>query len=365
MLLQKMLVGQRIKEYFFQERLGSGSFGEVWLVKNTKTGDYAAMKLFDSYNENAISDYESEVNAYKVLSNRPECDPYIVCMYNNGSFDRYYYIVQELMSGDLGDFSKGTKSKYQIQNALSLLLLMYQSAEGLRHIHESGMVHSDIKPWNILYHVPEVNVLDASYFNNPENMRYNICIKYGDPGLACTLPREKGKSHTVSPDGGSFGESQKCIVPGTQRSSHVPDLQGVSTCVFGGTQDYMAPEFYSAGVGKSNYPNTLEAFQANDIWGLGLVFRSIIEGWKRIQGFNFIRNQGEIPPVHFISGDPFLDEAINDIINLGMVVYDYKLRLTAAELVVYINDVLEKALGMVEEDLSSNLAELPLFVENK
>jgi len=48
-----------------------------------------------------------------------------------------------------------------------------------------------------------------------------------------------------------------------------------------------------------------------------------------------------------------------------MVVYDYKLRLTAAELVVYINDVLEKALGMVEEDLSSNLAELPLFVENK
>ena len=342
----KMYVGQSIGEFILRQKLGEGAFGEVWRVTNAKTGDQAAIKLFDSSNIRAQRNYEQEVEAYNVLSNRPGCDPYIVCMFHHGFYNNYYYIVQELMSGDLSNFSgeHGTPN-YQIKDALSMLLLMYQCAEGLRHIHESGMVHSDIKPANILYSIPDETDVNSSYFNDPENMRYNVCIKYGDPGLACSVDKEIHKKHQVKKIDNGLVASEKCVVPGTKRTS-VPSLTETAPCGIGGTPDYMAPEYYYAFHGVVGFPFTLQSFQANDVWGLGVVFRSIIDGWESILGLSRVTTSRQIVPVDFNTGPPALNAAINDIINNMMVVYNYKHRASATEIVIKINDVLEQVLSI-------------------
>ena len=301
--------GKIVGEYRLTDRLGSGAFGEVWKAKNYTTGKLAAVKFFDSDNPRGNQDYLNEVRAYEILSVQPSCDPYIVCMYAHGQADsRYLAIIQELMSGDLTAFTGwDTPRKYLITNPLSILLLMYQCAEGLRHIHESGMVHSDIKPPNILYSVPLGTDRSDRYFNDPQNMRDNVCIKFGDPGLACTYASEKDKRHRVT-IGRNIQPSRKCTL--TPPRTEVPSLVNAQNCGIGGTAEYMSPEYLAVRnkrVSPYQIAGGIIFSQANDIWGLGLVFRSIIDGAESIKFLSYVQRQRDISPVNFNSGNPGLN----------------------------------------------------------
>jgi len=341
-----MYAGKIVGQYRLTDRLGSGNFGEVWKAENYTTGELVAVKFFDSYNSDGYQDYINEVRAYEILSAQPSCDPYIVCMYEHGKVNsRYLAIIQELMSGDLTAFTGWDDPiKYRITNPLSILLLMYQCAEGLRHIHESGMVHSDIKPPNILYSVPLGTDRSDRYFNNPQNMRDNVCIKFGDPGFACTLPSEKDKRHEVR-IGRNIQPSRKCLL--TPPRTKVPNLVNAQNCKIAGTAEYMSPGYLQAARNKRLSPNQKAAgitfTQANDIWGLGLVFRSIIDGVESIKFLSYVQRQRDISPVNFNSGNPGLDRDINYVINNMMVLYDFRARKSAADIVEYLNNAIIKA----------------------
>ncbi len=141
-----MYVGRRVinGQFELQKKLGSGGYGTVWKAKNLlapldapQSEKRVAIKFFER-STRGIDEYHNELEAYKVLSATPLCDPYIVCMFKNGNDIAVGpYIVQELMSGDLKDFTGWPHEEgafggpvkpekfvqYRIRNPLSMLLL--------------------------------------------------------------------------------------------------------------------------------------------------------------------------------------------------------------------------------------------------
>jgi len=318
------MAGTIVGGYRILRELGAGAFGKVYAVEELESGTLLAMKIF-SHTSQGKSDFEHEVNAYNILGVYPSCRKHVVCMYAYGIIPETgdLYIATELMSGDLTRFTgweddEGNvrSANYRLSDPLAILLFMRQALEGLRTIHESGMSHSDIKPPNILYTIPEDVFPSGAYFNDPENIKDKVIFKFGDPGLTCTGSLEK-------------------------RS--VPELMKVQVCTPAGTTLYMAPQYFQLHIQKFYPPlpesQLLQFYQANDIWGLGQVFHAVIDGHGSIQTPDTIYSQADIIPVNFSSGQPVFDSAINKIIN-GMLVYDYGARPSATELYLYLNNFL-------------------------
>ena len=298
--------------------LGEGGFGKVYKVVDSSKCPTYALKQFVSTTDGK-RDYEREVSATKLLSSSPDCYDFIVCIYDYGTIDDGYFIVTELMNGDLSDFTSNS-GKYRITNPISLLLAFLQCLLGLERIHNAGMSHSDLKPANIMYKVSDSTYLSNASFNNPDTLRRHVKFKIGDLGLACTNNENKAM----------FDE-----------------LRRVRMCYPGGTPSYMAPRFLQAF--NNNEPVTdLKFFQANDIWGMGQVFLSMIVGRSRKLDPRHITKQEDIVIPIFSSGNPSwkgYDDAINTVLR-SMLVYDYQQRKPVKKLTSTLNRFLQSNLNI-------------------
>lgn len=350
--------------------LGSGSYGKVYKAYSTIHQKDVSVKFFDKRKPGAREDYNNELNAYKVLSTHPNCDPYIVCVYDHGSTRDSYYIVQELMSGNLTDFTgSGGFPKYQITDPLSVLFIFYQLSEGLRHIHESGMAHRDIKPENLLYKAPEYFKNGRLFFNNPKNIAYEICFKYGDLGLTCTKDLEKLEPHYIKNPNSKY--SRTCT---NKRSNQVPPISEVANCYPQTTLNYSSPEFIRSlnkfrrfyrsltdnrekNRIKLNFQEYLDRYlepeeqdagiwfyQSADIWALGLVFFNFIYGYYSVDPFHEFRNQSEIDNFLRVkrvkSKDPDFNIAINHLLK-SILKYNFQERPRIEEISNYINETIK------------------------
>ncbi len=224
---------------------------------------------------------------------------------------------------------------------------MIQCLEGLRHIHESGMAHSDIKPGNLLYSVSKEIIHPNSFFNKPRNIRDHTCFKFGDPGAVCTTSEQKGKRHFLRKNNLRYAEAKSCGIS-EREGKYTPGLTRVAPCKFSGTPDYIAPEFY-----KKHEPN-IEFYQKNDVWGLGQTFRAVLHGEDKIVfvhgedywhgRYSKITSQLDIVPRTFEGTHPRVDNAINHVINDGMLRYNYKERANASEMLLVLNNAIETSL---------------------
>lgn len=326
-----------------RKKLGEGSYGDVYLALDVSRGELVALKLYKS---SEYKSYKQEKAAYEILSKTPNCDPYVVCMYDSGRFQGKYFISQELMSGDVTDFTGNSNMdkliEYKVTDPLALLLIFLQMAEGMRHIHESGMAHLDVKPQNILYKTSLDPSLYAGFFNNPEIIRGDVCFKFGDPGFACTTMEQMFATHIIEDKEDEINFSSCKRGEEYRRSGKVSSLGDVDLCDFTGTPIFMAPEFYSArlrGMTPRQRAAGIRFYQANDIWSLGLTFRAIIKGRANITNLGYATSQDGIPEMKFNSGNPTLDHKIEHLINNMMIVYDFEGRQSATDIVSYISEV--------------------------
>lgn len=140
--------GMSLNGYHLERFLNAGAFGAVFKAKkNHKT---YAVKLFDISITGGKKDMEDEVKAFNAISKDPQCQQYIVCMYDHFTIsylDLGAVVLEFMDGGDLDDLIEYNRRGV---SSLTLVTIMKDLLTALAFIHSHGMAHQDIKPGNAL-----------------------------------------------------------------------------------------------------------------------------------------------------------------------------------------------------------------------
>ncbi|CAK9256650.1 unnamed protein product [Sphagnum jensenii] len=131
-----------------KECLGIGAFGVVF--KCTFHGKMAAAQIMLTSNIPEVEAVENEVNIRARLQH-----PNVVQFIGYAIKGSQHVIVMELMSKDLRAYLHENVHDGQTIPQLVAIDIMLQLAEAMTYLHESGVMHRDLNPENVLVNVPE------------------------------------------------------------------------------------------------------------------------------------------------------------------------------------------------------------------
>ena len=136
------LVGKELGTYRIEKLLGAGGMGEVYLARDTKLDRMCALKLLPWHflaDADRIARFRREARALSSLNH-----PNLITIYEVGEAHGLHFIATEFVEGET---LSSLRSKLSVKELLSI---MGQVAEALAAAHQSGVVHRDIKPDNVM-----------------------------------------------------------------------------------------------------------------------------------------------------------------------------------------------------------------------
>ena len=183
-------------KYRLLELIGAGGMGAVYLCEHTLMKRLVALKVLpvekldDPQN---LDRFHREARAVAALDH-----PNIVRAYDIDQHEKLHFLVMEYVDGNsLQDII----ARHGPMNPVRAAHYIAQSAVGLQHAHELGMVHRDVKPGNLLLErTGVIKVLDmglARFFNKQQD---SVTEKYDDKcvlGTADYLAPEQAVSSSV------------------------------------------------------------------------------------------------------------------------------------------------------------------------
>ncbi|KAK9467068.1 kinase-like domain-containing protein [Lipomyces arxii] len=128
--------------YIKQQRIGGGSFGNVYRAIDRRTGKAVAIKIIDL--ETADDDVDDIVQEIKILSQMKS--PYVTRYYGSYLNGAKLWIVMEFCGGG----SCADLLKAGVISEDYIAIIMREVLKGLDYLHAEKKIHRDIKAANIL-----------------------------------------------------------------------------------------------------------------------------------------------------------------------------------------------------------------------
>lgn len=144
------------ERYHLLEKIGAGGMGNVFRALDTKLNRVVAIKLMTPHNlsdPDAVARFKREARALAQLAL-----PNVVQAFDTGEDRGRNFLVMEFVQG-IG-LNQLVKDKGPVPPSVAADYI-YQTALGMLHAHERGLIHRDIKPANLLLTGEgEIKILD-------------------------------------------------------------------------------------------------------------------------------------------------------------------------------------------------------------
>jgi serine/threonine protein kinase len=133
---------QRIGPFLIIDHLGSGGYGQIYRGELLNGAEYA-LKVVDSADQVASGFLRHELRMSRGVSPHPN----VVQYHGIGRYKGLECLATDLIEGEnLLDLIE-SRGKIDLPEALSLFRNI---CYGLKHIHDAGIVHRDMKPGNVM-----------------------------------------------------------------------------------------------------------------------------------------------------------------------------------------------------------------------
>lgn len=247
------------------KKLGEGGYGEVWKVRDRRTGEIFALKILfkDQLSDTVIFDTIREVDILMdISSSRVGCHSHIVCyrdIFNCG--DRLCILMEYVEGREVYELLQDLEATGTGLSPPQLRNLMKQTLEALAVVHQRGVVHRDIKEENMI-------------------IKKDGTIVLIDFGFACYFE-------------------------GVTRGRDLYKCRGIA-----GTKTQMAPELLNGTI-----LNHREWWPKADVWSLGITFMELALGIQFDKSWGEMIANGEIQRVPKVAySDPVISVIINDMV---------------------------------------------------
>ncbi|XP_041836371.1 calcium/calmodulin-dependent protein kinase type 1D-like [Melanotaenia boesemani] len=181
-----------IKDVFdFKGKMGSGSFSEVFMVREKTTGKLYALKCLKKKHL-THSNLENEINVLRRIKHEN-----VVGLEDFYESRTHYYLVMQLVSGgELFDriLDKGVYTEKDASKVIKQVL------QAVSYLHANSIVHRDLKPENLLYYSMDENAkIMVSDFGLSKTLEHGVMsTACGTPGyVAPEVLAQKPYSKTV------------------------------------------------------------------------------------------------------------------------------------------------------------------------
>ncbi|MBA3482225.1 MAG: serine/threonine protein kinase, partial [Pirellulales bacterium] len=136
---------EQLGPYRIGRRLGKGGMGSVYEAVDVKTGQRVAVKALTpqlAMAEGFRERFEAEIESLKKLQHES-----IVRLLGYGEHDGILFYSMELIDGPSLEQEINNGRRFDWNETLSLSV---QLCRALKHAHDHGVVHRDVKPANLL-----------------------------------------------------------------------------------------------------------------------------------------------------------------------------------------------------------------------
>ena len=153
--------GMRLRDYRLVKKIGEGGMGTVYQAVHIHLAKHVALKILPSdklRSKQSVSRFRQEMRAVGKVNH-----PNVVSASDAGTIDGHHFLVMELIHG--ADLARIIHARGPLDVA-DACEIVRQTAIGLQHAHDKGLVHRDVKPSNIMLALDgSVKLLDLGLAN--------------------------------------------------------------------------------------------------------------------------------------------------------------------------------------------------------